>query len=801
MALDFGKNGYENLFKQALVNGINLFCGAGFSVGAKDKSGNFLPVGDALLEELKKEFSSVQSYTKLPRACTKLIQTDKGSFYSFLKKRFEVDSYLETYSALMNINIKNVYTTNIDDLFYKLVENSDKTFYLNDKSIRGDEYISNGKTEPKNKINYYPLHGCVRTSNDFVFGATEIASAFSQKDTQQSWISLAKDAEQHSILFWGWNFEDSGPIEAMYGGNYHVNENVRKWALLYNPDEETEDFLLSLNFNIIKGETKEMLQYLLDFTNEYKCYDCDNEYKEDGCDLQELKQYAPPSKDTEGSYPLKSFFCDYTPRWFYVYTNAIPRITYYKKVADCIAANKNVIITGIRCSGKTTLLMQLTVNIETHRLKHYMVAPTLETVEVYLRSLHNMHSILFIDDCFRDTEALIKLFSANNVQVICCDRDFNYERQYHKIANYDFEPVDITELSLEDGQAILNAIPIELKKANWNTRNFSNDKTLPNLFITTLKKHNFKFMKSFYNNDIDAARVFLMVCYVHSCGVPCSFDMVYSFLGDKQYSWKDMMDIVQRVGQLIKECEDSSDYFGSYDLDFSLQNYYQCRSSYFAQTIIENISKEDNIFSEVLFDFVNLVPPYKICSYDKFKRSGYDADLACLAFKDFSDGKKYYEMCILKDESEYIYQQAAIYFSRIGELKEAFLWIDRARNLAHYNRFSIDSTYAMIYFHANVGIDYSQCKAALNILNNCCTSDKRKSIHFASFAKCVLEYAEKHSNDDAESIPEYLKLALEYVEEGLATENISLQTKNKWQLKELMKKLKAAQSQYVEVYQ
>lgn len=794
MALEFGEYGYENLFKQSLVNGINLFCGAGFSVEAIDKNGKCLPVGDGLLEELKELFPSIKTYTKLPRACTKLVQTDKGSFYSFLRERFTVDFLPEIYNSLLNINIKNVYTTNIDDLFLKLIENADNSWYLNDRSVRGAEYISGGKGAYENHIDYFPLHGCVCSSKEFVFGATEIASAFSKENTQHSWASLAKDAGEHSILFWGWNFEDSGPLEAMYGSSYHINENTKKWALLHKPTDETIDFLLSLNFNIIIGDTKEMLQYLSEFVQKQKHED---NLQEDNRILQELKQYSLPEKDTVGSYPLKLFYRDYIPRWSYVYSRVIPCITYYKKIADWIAAGKDVIITGIRCSGKTTLLMQLAAYIETIRLIHYMIAPTLEVAKLYLKSLHGKCSVLFIDDCFRDTDALIKLINANNVQVICCDRDFNYERQFHKIANLKFESVDITELSLEDAQAILNIIPSGSRKDNANTKNFQKDPTLPNLLATTLKKRDFKFMKFFYDNDMEAARVFLMVCYVHSCGVPCSFDMVYSFLGDDRYTWEQMMDIVHRAGKLIKECEDSSEYFGSYDINFSLQSYYECRSRYFAQTIIESLPEEDDVFASVLFDFVESVPPFKICSYDKFKRSGYDADLACRAFKDFSKGKRYYETCALKDESEYIYQQAAIYFSRKKQLKEAFLWIERARNLAHYNRFSIDSTYAMIYFNANVGIDYSQCKEALNILKNCCTSDKRKSIHFATFAKCVLQYAENHFSEDKESVPEYINCALKYVEEGLDTENISLRTKNKWELRDLKKELEVAKETYV----
>ena len=118
MSLDFSKNGYENLFKQALQNGISLFCGAGFSVEASDSNGQALPTGPALLDELKEQFPYIQSYRNLPRACTKLLHTDKGSFYSFLESLFAVEKFLDLYNALLGISIKNVYTTNIDDLFF-----------------------------------------------------------------------------------------------------------------------------------------------------------------------------------------------------------------------------------------------------------------------------------------------------------------------------------------------------------------------------------------------------------------------------------------------------------------------------------------------------------------------------------------------------------------------------------------------------------------------------------------------------------------------------------------------------------
>lgn len=333
---------------------------------------------------------------------------------------------------MLDINLKNIYTTNIDDLFFKIFEKSTKVKYLNDKSSRGTVFKSESSDE-QTYINYFPLHGCVRTTEDYVFGATEIAGAFSQRDVKKSWESLANDAEEHAILFWGWNFEDAGPIEAMYGGQHNIDSNVKKWVLLYERNEETIDYLQSLKFNIILGNTNEMLCYLRNFAAESLKSNEKNMHFNESL-AKRMEKYCPPSNDERlASYPLSSFFLDYTPRWSYIYLKAIPKLSYYKQIADFAAADKNVIITGIRGAGKTTLLMQLIVMLETRVAKHYMVAPSLEEAQVYYKKLDGSYSILFIDDCFRDTNALIYLFNKKNVQLICCDRDFNFERQFHKI--------------------------------------------------------------------------------------------------------------------------------------------------------------------------------------------------------------------------------------------------------------------------------------------------------------------------------------------------------------------------------
>ena len=427
-------------------------------------------------------------------------------------------------------------------------------------------------------------------------------------------------------------------------------------------------------------------------------------------------------------------------------------------------------------------MMQLLVDYKTDKRKHMLIAPSIEEAENYLRILNSRKSILFVDDCFRDTNALIVLLRANNVQVVGFDRDFNYERQFHQIQTLSFKPIDITEITQEDAQSIVNIIPTELKREDSGTRNFEKDPTILNLLAKNLKSVNFNFIQDFYGKDAVAAKVFIMISYVHACGTPCSFDMIYSFLGDDEYTWQEMYDIVNRAGGLIK---DASDWLAQYNIMDSIQDYYQCRSRFLAEKIITSIPRGHVAFAEVLSEFTKYVPAYKICQYDKFKRSAYDADFANRAFPNIQDGTEFYELCVEKDESEYIFQQAAIYFSRNGDYKQAFSWIEKARNLSHYNRFSIDSTYAKIFFDVNLSANQEQAKKALDILSDCCKNDKRKSIHFAVFAKCCIDYYKEYGEIN------YLTLALSYINEGLDDKNLSISKKNKFELQSLRDELDA----------
>lgn len=767
----------EDLFCQALKDGITLFCGAGFSVLSCDKNDDLLPLGNQLLDELKCRFDYVNNYNNLSRACTKISRNDRASFYRFLEERFCVESYDELYNVIKEINIKSIFTTNIDDLFYKIYDDSASNRKLYNRSDGADN---------KNEltIDYYALHGCIREMGcEYVFGATDLAAAFSRSGKNESWRNLARDSSRNPILFWGWNFNDPGPIEAMYDKEKKFEQNIQRWVLLYDPEEEMVDFLESLRFNIIIGDTREMLIYIKEKSAEI-ADEINKIIKK--ADNAQLKKYNIPENDSKLiKYPIKGYFLEYTPQWSHIYSGAVTRTRHYIKLMDKISSGKDIIIIGIRCSGKTTLLMQACVFGTFSKPVHFMSAPSLVEIELYLNLLNGSNSILFVDNCFRDTNAVCKLLEAKNVQVVFSDRDFNFERQYHKISQYmsNVIKIDVTELEQSDAQNIMSSMPTEIKKNNIIFDNYSKDPTIINLLAIAMKATDFRFIKQFSEQDIEAARVFTAVCYVHSCGVPCSFDMIYSFLGDDIYTWREMYNIIERIGGLLKDLSNGD--IVSIDHD---QDYFMCRSRTLAEKIISSIPEGSEFFRDVLNEFTEYVPQYKICQYDKFRRDAYDSMLVAKAYKDdLKGGEAFYKLCSEKDDSEYIYQQAALYFAKYKAYNTAFYWIDKARNVSHYNRFSIDSTYAQIYFDANFESDSEeQLIESLNILKTCCTSDKRKNIHFVSYAKRAIQYHEKYHNQDSEN---YILSANEIISEAISQNFQALGQKNKRELLSLKDKI------------
>ena len=600
----------KNTFDNALKTGISLFLGSGFSVLSKDKQGKTLPCGYELLEELKEQFPKIKSFNDLSKASTMLERSiEKDKFKQYLTNRFAIDTYDNLYKNMFRINIKNIFSTNIDDLIFKIWTNN------NQSQQHINNTLNRGESNDPLAINYFPVHGCVLNSDrEYIFSNIKIASAYLSQNG--SWESLKLTVSNEPILFWGWSFNDSDIIEAIYSNRGKmVDDNIKKWIVLCNPEEPEIEFYRSLNFSIIIADTKQMLEYL----GEISLVNYEKAKNKNEIPLQ----YQVPLSANEPSYPVETFFTGDIPRWSYIYSDQIVKTHHYKKITDLIYSKKNIIVIGIPASGKTTLMRQLASNITSEKQKHILYAPTTEEIDKYCKLVENEKVMLFVDDCLSDYNALVQLTKKNNIQVIGFERDHRYESIAYQLIknNLEFELYDVSEINEQDITKIIDSIPREIYSGKIVE---IKDKTI----FETIRKHTkVSVMEDRFENILNdlckqnennenIAELFLMISYVHSCGVPVSYDIIYSYLEEHDYNV--VYDKIKNIGKLITDCY-TKDFNFLGDISLDDQNYYKCRTRYLAELIIRKVPKY-KLMRLMLNKFVERVPPFKICRYDIFKR-------------------------------------------------------------------------------------------------------------------------------------------------------------------------------------
>lgn len=735
-------------FMQYVRQGISLLLGAGFSIGAKDYNGKDLPLGLQLLTELKEEFPSIKPFNSLSMASTVLERTHKQIFYDFLERRFKVSEYDEAYKVLPQININNIYTTNIDDLIYNIYEGEDK--YINTTIFSGSE---NGNI---NVVNYSPLHGCVKFPlKGYIFSNISIATAYS--NLNKDWSSLKHEFSKSPLLICGWSFADSDVIVGLYG-NSNIDKNNEKWILIKEDDPAEVNYYKALNFHIIIGDVLDLLNEIRKCLPEQYINECKGVY---------LEQYAPP-RDASciQSYEIKSFFLGDGPQWSYFFSGNVYETSNFRKVKENIFEGKNIFAIGIPASGKSTIMYQLLYTYRNDPSVHYLIGPTELAAKAYMNTVGNTRRLLFVDDAFRDVKAIKYLLKQHNIQLICFERDYTFEKQYNYLSKDEdlknqlknTDVIDVTEIDQYDIQGIIDSIPMEIRVAKPKT--YIQDKTIftvlnINMGDPRFEKRFVSKIKQLEEENPIALELFIMICYVHSCGVPVSFDMIMAYLQEYEQNYEKIYDHIREVGKIICECTigDRED-FSYLNVNLQDQDYYKSRSRYFADLIIREIPDGTGLLKKVMTTFINNVSPYKICRFDVFKRYAFNADYAFKAFKNKEEGENYYKKCTIVDDSEFIYQQAALYFTKLHEYKLAFHWIDKAKHLDRYNRFSIDNTHAIISFYANYSSEDSTEESkgfllqSLDKLMHCYRSDDRKMIHALAFAELVRKYCDRFASDE-----------------------------------------------------
>lgn len=713
---------HKNALVGAMHNGLNLFVGAGFSLYAKDKDDMELPTGSALLRELHENVGP--GLNDLPRYCSVMERRNKKALHNYLTKRFQVRSFIPAYLNLNLINIKGVYTTNIDDLVPQIIGKSTDR-YINEQHVNGDCTDSRG-------INYLPLHGYVKyPERGYVFSVEKVANIYNQATRIWSYLSAA--LEKYPTLFIGYGLNDTGVIEAITSEQTFQNAQKTKWIVLYQPTDDDIAYFEGIGFSIIIAETREFLEEIAnldDWTRTKHNPDADiaNYF---GSNI------VPMDARNQTQRPIEEFYRGLHPKWSDILRNVIFKTSHYKTIEDSVYnTRKQTIIIGAPISGKSTLAMQVAMFIQFNGIKLMFTEMTVGRAEYIKKVIDKRKAIIVIENFTDEVDAFKLLCDLPNTQVVGIDRSYNFGYVCHLFDEDKFDIINVTALTDFDIQGIIDTIPVEIRKDEIEIRNANYDEndSIFEFVIKYIKGENVQtryreFITRLEQEDYELAEFLVLCAYMHNSRVPLSMEVVYSYFAD--YSYDDIFDMRDQLSDFLRE--DDAEELAQNNIEG-----YRPRSSIIADTILRHASSR--LLAKVLTTLLDEVAYIKICNYSTFKRWGFDKAIVLRAFPNWKEGKKFYEKAFLYDNrNPYVLQQGALYLSSKHQYQDAFAWIDKAKVMTNDKYFSIRNSHAIIQFDANYDVNtedaIEQLDNSMEILHKCFDDDMRKTFHAKTYAK------------------------------------------------------------------
>lgn len=542
---------------------------------------------------------------------------------------------------------------------------------------------------------------------------------------------------ERPTIFWGYSLSDAGVLQALHPQISQDREHSFKWILVKDKNDiESINYFKAFNFKIIIADTNDFLEYI----SAINLHKIEANHLNTG-DM--FPQNVVPEVTHAPVRSVEKFFLGMPASWYDIFYSRIPRLSYYDKIYDAICGGSDVMVIGMPGCGKTTLMMQLASGAKINKHILVLTAPTREKSNQILLKLNGDPCLAFVDNISSDIDGFSVLFNAQNVQVVGFERDYMFDVIYYRGYEKKYLLFTITDLCDADIQKVYEAMPTNIRKnimgipkTSGNTRPSIFEVVEENIRLPSIAKRFRDVMGQLKQEDVVLLDTLIMLCYVHNCRTPVSFDMAFSFLRDNIASYQDIFIIIERLKSLV------SDYEGI--LVDSEQDHFMPRSQIVAEEILHLVKSND--LKRVLLKFHENVSRIRVCQYGIFRHKAYDADIVARAFSDWTEGVSFYKKILLFDNNPYIKQQLSLYLLKKERLSDAFYWIDEAISQTRWRVFIIRNTYAVILFAANVVKDpgnptvRSTLMESMSIISECYMYDRRKTYHAIKFAEQSMKF-------------------------------------------------------------
>ena len=746
----------ENLLKKAMESGVNIFAGAGFSV-LPSPSGNSLPTGDELKLELSREFGIKSDGLSLVDVATIINSRDEGKLQKFLRKKFYVTEVNPLYNEILKTKINTFITTNIDNIMHNVIDNN-REYFLHDISYYGVENSS------RSKIDYIPLHGNVTNSDSHLyFSESELSTVdIPHKDL---FSSMETCLRKYPTIFWGYNMNDVCVKHTVE--NILSSTDKQNIWILVNGSSPKIDVYRAMGLFVITGNTEEFLTWIAsNLKPDYKW-----ETNKNSTINKFLIDYAIPTHDTKLSLVSNEDFFRYAQtNWYSILHNADYQRKITSQIQDLSEVKKNVLVIGEPFSGKTVLSMRMAL-LDKNPNKIYLKSPTLVVSKKIIENIENKEVSIYIDDACDDIEAYITLAESANIKTIGFVDYYSYEISKHKLVSLNPKLIFIEDLDKTDTQGIFNKIPPRLKKSKEyvyktnNSEHFSMLEMLYNNVSEFISEEKIiDFVEKIKNTYYDVLEVVMIATYLTSNKSFLSTDILFSYLDLKSYS-----EVINYIEKTKKVLSDACDCLSPNEPND--QDYFKLRSPLFSRycdsIFIKNYRHD---YARCIRKFILKVPMTKIFRCNIFRRTAFDSKYFIQIFGEHA--KDVYDYLIKSDPlNPFIWQQAALYESRMRNFSDAFYMIDHAKQLGARNAYSLKNSYAIILFEASYDCgDSVHMKNALGILADCFYNDKRKSYHLKKYIDFALKFY--HKTRDNEHVIKANELCKKFQNDKIIDKNL-----------------------------
>ncbi len=601
----------EDLFREKLLSGINLFTGAGFSC-LSDIDGNKLPIADELCPEICAKFNlSYEVFgNDLENICA---LANEDELQDYLRKKFTIYKINEKYMLLNKINLLSFVTTNIDNIIHLAIESGNR-YYLKSLTYYG------AVRKEHAELCYIPLHGEVMNhEKSLYFGKFDLATADQANSDlfQQATLKLRNTP----TLFWGYGFHDSGVLRTIQKLLTYGPQDI--WIQCRPTNEKQIKLFEGLGCNIIVSDTEQLFEWIDKNISE-------ENLSRDKIDLKQnlsLKKFFVPTINQVPAVQAVDYYVKGITQWYSVLTQQAVELDIVNDVYDAYIKNKNIVIIGTDFSGKTTTLMQLALKINTLN-KLFVSNLTPEKSKFIINNLAGTEATIFVDNCEADMVAYKILGQAENIRTIATATDYTFEASKHLLEDLIVKPIYIKDFTQDQARRFYNAIDKTLRQTVFMYKDKDNEKfsmlemMLKNINNSLGKDRIRQVLLKVLNSNKSAFETVALAIYLSGNNSSLSTDILFSYFNCNTYN--DIKKYVNEANGLLRELNVSVDFCEND------QDYYDVRSKlflYHGKLLLGEDNELKLSYAEVINRFLRVVSPYKVYRYDLFRRSAYDAKL------------------------------------------------------------------------------------------------------------------------------------------------------------------------------